>query len=471
MIRQLFSYLQFLLLLCALGSGVSARAQKVTPPGCPSAFASVAPPDSQMRRRELERLQHFSESCLQRADFYAYQGQLLLLQERYADALVALERALLLDGAQPGVQLDYVLALAKTGDEESAHALAQQVLDRSDAPPAIRDALKIALNGNPKTTANPQAKDPQTKTWQWQGSVQSMLGNDNNLNSATSAGTINLTLPNGNIALLLDETSKPKSGGASLLAGQVVGQASIDAGLLVLQGDWRERLVPAGSEYGYAQQDASVLLRPYNGQGWVQRVAVSNFSMGRTPLFTGLALAAWKEQSAAAIHQGLSGCTYRAGIEAERRTYAQDATQNGLYSSLISALLCAAGDNQYQLGLQAGRDWASSSARAGGDQTRLDIKALWGRQWPWGRTTAEWMASRLRDAEAYSALLGGITRTTLRQSARVSVTKRLNSEEKPNNTWGGIYWVSAYEVLRHASTLELFELRGESLYTGLRYEF
>lgn len=467
MIRQLLSYLPYFFFLCLLGSGVPARAQKIVSPSCPQAFQAEAPTDTAARRRELQRLQSYSESCLQRADFYAYLGQLLLMQERYADALVALERALLLDGLQPGVQLDYVLALAKTGDLESAHALAQQVLDRDDAPTAIRDALQAVLSG----PAKGQAPAPQaSKSWQWQGSVQSMMGNDKNLNSATSAGTINLTLPNGNISLLLDETSKPKSGSASLLAGQLIGQTSLDSGVLIVQGDWRERLVPGVSEYGYAQQDASIQLRPHSGQGWVQRVAISHFSMGRAPLFTGLALATWKEQSAVAMHSALSSCTYRAGVEAERRTYVQDATQNGVYGSFISSLLCAEGSNQYHFGIQAGRDWASATSRAGGDQNRLDFKALWARQWSWGRTTAEWMTSSLRDAQAYSQLLGGGIRNTHRQSARLSVTKRLNSEEKPN-IWGGLFWVSAYEILRHTSSLELFELHGESLYSGLRYEF
>jgi tetratricopeptide (TPR) repeat protein len=469
-IRQLFNYLQFLLLLCVLCSGLSAHAQKLSLQPCPEAFAPIASADPQERRRELGRLQNLSESCLKRADFYAYQGQLLLLQERFADALVALERALLLDESRPGVQLDYVLALSSTGDAESARALAQQVLERDDAPPAVRDALKAVLRDNREATLSHQTGDGQSQTWQWRGSVQSMLGTDQNLNSATSADAINLTLPNGNVSLLLDETSKPRAGVASLLAGQLVGQAGIDQGVLVVQGDWRQRLVPAGSEYGYSQQDASVLLRPYSGEGWVQRVAVSSFSMGGASLFTGLAMATWKEQGAEAIHHGLSNCTYRAGVEAERRTYAQDTTQNGFYGSLMGALLCAAGDNQYQLGIQTGRDWATYATRAGGDQTRVDLKALWARQWSWGRTTAEWIASDLRDSGAYSALLGGSTRKTLRQNARISVTKRLNSQEKPN-LWGGLYWVSAYEVLRHSSNLELFDVHGESLYTGLRYEF
>jgi hypothetical protein len=423
---------------------------------CSVAFPVVAPVDPASRRQELANLQPLTNACLQRADFYAYQGQLLLLQERFVDALVALERSLLLDATQLGVQLDYAIALAQTGDVDSARALAQQVLTSEDAPPDMRRTLEAILS-------NEQQAVNVLPRWQWRGSVQSLLGHDTNLNSATSADAINLTLPNGNVILLLDASSKPRSGTASISAGHLMAQTAIDGGLLVFQGDWRERLAPGNSEFGFRQQDASMLFRSHNTQDWAGRLALSTFSMGHASLFTGQAVTAWREFSN-------NGCTLRAGLESERRTYAQDDTQNGTYGSAFGSILCVRDQDHFQLGMHAGKDWASHAARAGGNQTRLDLKATWDRQWPWARTTAEWLASQLQDAKPYSDLLGGVTRATLRQNLRISVIKRLNSQEKLN-AWGGWYSVSAVEMLRHKSNIDLFDVRSQSLYTGLRLEF
>lgn len=466
MIRQLLRHLQPLFLLCLLAWSVPARVQAQALQTCPPSFPSVASDDPAVRSQELERLQAVAPTCLQRADFYAYQGQLLLQQQRFTDALVALERSLLLDVSRPGVQLDYVLALAKTGDADSARSLAQQILAREDAPAAVRAALDDAL----RDSNSPSMQLADGSAWQWRGHVQSLLGSDSNLNSATSADAINLTLPNGNVSLLLDGSSRPRSGGAWLNTGQLSGQANVDGGLLVVQGELRERLAPGNSDFAYSQQDAFVLYRPYNPNAWVPRIAVSNFRMGGATLFTGLTATAWREYAGATLTERLSACSYRAGLEGERRTYAQDASQNGFYGSLLGSLLCTDGDDHYQWGVQTGRDWASATYRAGGNQTRLDFKALWDHQWRWARTTAEWVVSELRDTNPYSDLLGGLTRSTLRQNLRISVTKRLNSQEKPN-AWGGLYSVTVFEVLRHKSNLALFDVRGESLYTGLRYEF
>ena len=440
-----------------MGGGVTARAQQLDLLVCPAAFPQSAATSFAQRSQEIARLQPLAATCLQRADFYAYQGQLLLMQERFVDALAALERALLLDSGQPGVQLDYVIALAKTGDLESARALAQQVLERSDAPVAVRLALEDVMRQQQQPPVDTQA------SWQWRGSVQTLLGKDSNLNSATSADAINLTLPNGNVSLLLDESSKPKSGAASVTTGQLFGQTNTSAGLVVVQADWRERAAPGRSQFGYSQQDASVLLRPHSNETLAVRLALSSFSMGGSALFAGQAASTWKEFKAGT-------CSLRAGLETERRSYAQDNTQDGTYASTFGLAQCSEGANSYIVGALAGKDWASNPSRAGGSQARLDVRASWDRQWQWARTSTEWVASRLRDERPYSFLLGGTTRSTLRQNFRISVIKKLNSEEKINS-WGGLYSVSVIEVLRHRSNLELFDVRSESLYTGLRYEF
>jgi len=442
--------------MCLLGAGQNARAQARETFSCPEAFPVSPPAEAAARIKELENLRHLFEDCLPRWDYFAYQGQILLTQERFADALVALERALMLDATQLGVQLDYSVALARTGDAASARALAQQLLEGKAPPPAVRQMLEAALREGP-TPPKPQS------TWEWRGSVQSLLGKETNLNSATNAEAINLILPNGIVSLPLDASSKPRSGVASISTGHVMAKTSLGAGQLVFQGDWRERLASGNTEVSYRQQDASMLWRSRASNAWAARLALSSYSFGGAFLFQGQTVTAWKEISN-------KDCSLFAGLETERRNYAQDSTQNGVYDSAFVSTMCVNGQSNFRVGMQAGTDRANLSSRAGGNQSRLDFKAVWERQWPWARTTAEVMSSQLKDSSAYSDLLGGEVRTTHRQNLRISVIKRLYLEEKLNS-WGGWYLVSALEVLRQKSNLVLFDINGESLYSGLRYEF
>jgi hypothetical protein len=397
------------------------------------------------------------DTCLLRADFFAYQGQLFLMQERFGDALVALERSLLLDPTQLGVQLDYALALAKTGDLVSARVLAQQLLEGKTPPLAVRQMLEAALRDEHSSSVKPKTR------WEWRGSVQSLIGKETNLNSATTAEAINLILPNGQIALPLDTLSRPRSGTASIGTGHIIAQTQVDTGQLIFQGDWRERFAFGNSEFSYSQQDASVLWRKYATDAWAGRLAISSYSMGGSLLFEAQSVTAWKEFTN-------KDCNLVTGLEAEQRSYPQDNTQNGIYVSALASTLCIKGQSNYRLAIQAGNDRASQSRRAGGNQRRLDFKASWERQWSWGRTIAEVVSSQLKDSSPYSDILGGDVRNIQRQNFRVSYIKRLKSEES-SNKWGGWYSVSSVEVLRQESNIVLFDVRGESLYSGLRYEF
>ena len=379
------------------------------------------------------------------------------MQERFGDALVALERSLLLDATQLGVQLDYAVALAKTGDLASARELAKQLLEGKTPPLAVRQMLEAALRDEQSSSVKPKTH------WEWRGSVQSLIGKETNLNSATTAEAINLILPNGQIALPLDALSRPRSGTASISMGHIIAQTLVDTGQLVFQGDWRERFAFGNSEFSYSQQDASLLWRKHAADAWAGRLATSSYSMGGSLLFEAQSVSAWKEFTN-------KDCTLATGLEAEQRSYAQDNTQNGIYASAFASTLCIKGQSNFRLGIQAGNDRASQSRRAGGNQSRLDFKASWERQWSWGRTIAEVVSSQLKDSSPYSDILGGDVRNTQRQNFRVSVIKRLKFEEI-SNKWGGWYSVSAVEVLRQESNIVLFDVRGESLYTGLRYEF
>ena len=164
-----------------------------------------------------------------------------------------------------------------------------------------------------------------------------------------------------------------------------------------------------------------------------------------------------------------ASCFTKVGADLDRRTYAQDASQNGLYVGAMLGALCASSQNQFNMTLQNGMDWASDTMRAGGNQKRLEIKLQWfhfrektrfglegGRQW-------------LRDSTTYSELLGGIDRITQRNSVRMSLQYQIL--EKLSMMRGSLQWVTTLEKQSYRSTISLFNLRAESLQTGLKWEF
>ena len=435
---------------------------------CPDDWRTDEPPaTATARTAHIARLRALADACLDRADYHARLGLLLLQAGRAPEAVVELERSLLLDDDQPGVQLDFVLALAQSGDLASARALAQEVLSRPDVPDSTRRALIPYL----QPSRLQSLQNTLNHGWSpWRGAAQSLIGQDTNLNSATSADSITLTLPNGNIPLTIDGSARPRKGTSAVESVQLMRQRQMDDGLLHVEAGWRERLAPGNAEFGYRQLDASAYYRPDGDQRWSQRYGITHFTMNGATLYQGLSASLWREHNSDVLSPSLATCRHRYGLEGERRNFVQDSTQSGLYAGGLLALLCASGPNQYQLSLQSGHDWRANDQRAGGDQTRTDLRLQWQHMAPWGRSHLDWTLSRLDDSQSYSTLLGGDVRHTRRQTVRWQVTKRLHSVGDPFG-WGGWYWVGSLEWLRFDSNVELFNLRGRSVHTGVRYEF
>jgi hypothetical protein len=160
---------------------------------------------------------------------------------------------------------------------------------------------------------------------------------------------------------------------------------------------------------------------------------------------------------------------YRWGAELDRRTYAQDATQNGLYTGLMLGGMCNTGGSLFQVVLQDGLDWASDKYRAGGNQNRHDLKFQWFKDFGKSRAGVEIGQQWLRDSTTYSELLGGIERKTQRNSYRISYQHQIS--EKLSMIEGVLSWVTSLERQTYRSTIGLFNLRGESFQSGLKWDF
>ena len=556
-------------------------AQEATPtdlsPTCPEKSA-LADADNTKRFLHLTLVQQdealmalkgHEPVCLKSPQYYALLGQDLLLANRAQDAIEALERSLLLNAEQPGVQLDFAQALALTGDTLSADSLLHQILARSDVPEALRLTMEGLLEGGwgrfdrrkgevggvdlsgygadsplalassvqdpalntPITAITPITMEAQVqkagipeKTWTTSGSLQSLLGYDSNLNSASYTNTINLTLPNGVVPLLLDAASLPQAGPTQVYAAQGQAQRSFGDQALSVSGTWMQRQTPNTSNLGFRNQEIAVQWRPKNQLGWTERGVLTHFELGGFNFFEGLSYSMWKEwrseglaavmskiklsvkdtsaqtstlavdaapgqgpasSSAAAPQSPLLGspragivssqassdwaCHYLAGFELNRRTYAQDRSQNGTYLGALGGGLCSSPYNQVNLTLQGGLDQASDASRAGGNQQRQEFKLQWLHAFEHSRVGLEWGQQRLWDAQIYSELLGGVVRNTLRQNIKLSLDYVIT--EKLGMIGGSMHWVSFWETLRYRSSVDLFNMKGESVQTGVKWDF
>lgn len=429
---------------------------------CPSSFSQEISRRPEELAAELERLAILQNECISRADYHAFRGQLLLKNRRPGEALESLERALLINPDQPGVQLDFATALAETGDMGAARALAEQLLARDDVPGVLRQTLQGLKNTSSSPT--PLSQDG----WQMQGYVQTLMGFESNLNSAPYVSTINLTLPNGNIPLSLDASSQPQAGASLLYAGQLAGLRLIGDRVLSLGAEWRERQTSASLGLGYRQQELTASYRPISPAGWYQRLSYSHFDFEGATRFDNLKASAWRESGPTSLTKD---CRYRAGLEVEYREFRLDELEKGRYFGGVAALLCVVSVDQLQWSIHSGRDAATNEGRAGGDQRRREVRVQWQRNLDWGWFGVEWGALQMRDDVPYSALLGGEIRSMLRKNLKLSLSYPLPAVLPGLPLGGRLSLLAAVEVMNQGSSIELFKLRNHTVNGGLRYEF
>ncbi len=464
--------------------------------------------DALKKESVIQWIQSFESECLKSAPYYAQLGQYLLLAKRPKDALEALERSLLIEADQPAVQLDFAISLAESGDPISAKALVDQVLLRPDLPSALREALLSVKGANGSAVsfenqelgsngmggasgglkgegagAAPSAgsRFPWSQKWdqifgsEWmtQGNAQLLYGHDSNLNSASTVSTINLTLPNGTVPLTLDASSLPQKGVTQIAALQFNAQRPLGDKFLLLSGSWMGRNTPNNPGLGFNNEELLIQLKPEKDLGIQQRVVFNHFEIGGSNFYNALSYALWSEK---ALDQGfnlpqlgLLACRARFGGEIERRTYAQDPTQNGIFGGGILGGTCTGERDQFNLSVISGLDWASDAMRAGGNQRRQELKTSWIHAINKARLSLEWGEQWINDDTIYSDLLGGINRNTLRKSTKISFQYPI--EQKLSMMSGSLFWVSYWESLRYSSSVDLFNLRGESVQTGLKWDF
>lgn len=422
---------------------------------CPvEPFPQVLPDTRAQRMAELERLTAFTESCLSRADYFAYRGALLVSLGRGAQAIEVLERALLLAPDSPGVQFDYAQALAQGGERASASALLSILLDRSDLHPDFRALLK---------TQSAELAKPQ---WRFGFQFSSLLGRETNLNSAPNSQFFTFTSPAGDVVLELDPASQPKRGSAWLNSFATTGMADLGAGRTIyVLGDLRSRESGGGTDY--LQAEGSVIWSGARLESWPDkelqpnlRLGVSQLQFGGKTLFRGIRGEAGLE---APLEAGSSRCQLRGGVALEDRQFPDSPSNDGLNTGIVASAHCVYNKQMISLQLNYGQDRPKADLRLGGKQTRSELGVGWTKDY--GRFEAQAIGaySWSGDSESYSPLLAnGATRRLNRYLARLEVRVPVNP------TW---QWLVSIEQSRQSSNIALFDIRSQAVYSGFRARF
>jgi tetratricopeptide (TPR) repeat protein len=425
---------------------------KPLPPLCPSA--------NQWSKLSLEQLAAWAEACDQNAFFHAYLGAQLLAVGQTDAAAVVLEKALLINPDLPGAQLDFAQALAQIGLKGSARAILNEVLQRPDIQPDLKNQLaKAQLE---------QAKP----NWQWQALAQTAYGHESNLNSATYTDTLTLYLSNGPVTLGLTDNAKPVAGDAFKSSVALQGTL-LGAGLQEMSVNATFNSKSGAASVGGNNRTAEGALKyslpvtAGNASGvWQLAVGGTQFWLASQTAYTdqGVQLKFnWDSLGAA--------CKAAPSIGAIDQKFPQATTLNGTYTYARMDWVCRTSKNQEtHVALGGGQDKAQDDSRPGGNRARADLMLRHEQyvkmpQMPIignlsGQLTAWLRHASSKDKLAYSELLGELKSNTQRSD------------------FGLGYWVPVskqwsaglnIETTSQRSNNTLFNLKNSAVYAGIRW--
>lgn len=429
------------------------------------------PTSATARRALLQRLEALRQPCIGHAGFLGALGALWLEEGEPAQALLWLERSLLLDPSQLGTLADHALALAALGEGAARDALVQQWRDRDDIPPALRRRLALGpepVNGRGRATATPHpAAVRPPDGWVSYREASLLTGYETNLDHSPRLNEITITPPDGPITLPLLTPLQPRRGAALIgeLSWQLARSPAVGSVVQTgLQASARHAPSDSSTNWHHLQWAASVSQRwgAWRAQAqahatWIGGSLNEPYRLARLGL---------------SIDREAVGCSHRLLVEGERRTQQSTRSADGQATGLLWNSMCPwrGGTGDWALGLAAriSTDEPITSDRPGGRQRHhslgLRLLGTVGRSI---RLDASLRASRVKDSEGYSPLLENNALRLLHQT-------QLTLELSRTLSWN---WLPGAEALiqiqgvRQSSNLELFKYSGVSSYGGLRWRW
>lgn len=393
---------------------------------CPDGSAPPAEPLAV----HAQRLASLAARCGGDADYLAWRGAVLLALGRAGEAADLLERALLIAPEHPGARRDYARALLALGERAAAHTL----------------LAGLALTPAPTYPA----------VWQGQGRLRAAIGHDSNLNRATAANALTLTLPGGALDLPLAPESRARAGSFYRLEGELAARRALSDGAgLELLGRLTARRTPA-AHADLDQVDFLALLRWPRAPGgeWSAHLGVDALRWQGETLQRNLrgGLRVFAAQ--------VGGCRPGGGVDLEMRRHpGQEALDH--HSLQADAVWLCEGARPWLVQLAGAREFAS--ARPGGEAWRLGARVLG--HWPLASSRLEGEArlNLRREDGPYSPLLENGQRLA---SATLALRLEWRRPLAPQLELG-----LTLEAERQRASLALFDLDRHAVALGLHWFF
>lgn len=385
----------------------------------------------------------------------------LMREGRYAEALIELERQVMMEPRNAGAWLDFGLSHYALGHFAESQAVFDAI-EREFSP----SAAILTVIANYRKPIPP--KPPQPNARRWNADIALWAGHESNANAGLRLNSLTLTFPDSTVTteLAIDPRFQARPSSTWQVEAHADGETPLgDTGINLLGiGEWRDRHTPAAADFGTRQFQVfmglrSTLARPDSSAPsatqWALWTGRQQASLGGQKLLDNTRLLATLERP-------LATCQARGGGEMEQRRYPIQPALDGRYQGVLGSLACPLGGNQLFFTMRYGGD-RPDAFRAGGTQTRSELAATLQRPlFEVGRLEITLNQSRQSDRETYSVLLGDIPRRIDRRGLSIEYAHAFGAG------WEGSLRGESWS---QTSNIELFRIRSSSLLAGLRKRF
>lgn len=453
-------------------ANTNATADMASPTEACAPASGAQPSHTQIPQALEQQLQTQLPACQNNLAWLAWAGQALLRSGQHGLAADYLERALMLDPRSRELQLDYAMALAGHGQEDSAVLLLQALLAEPDMPQHLRTSVTATV----QSLLAPAVPAP-VAAHRVVAAVR--VGRDSNLLGAPNLSELGLTLGGQYITLPLDPSYMSQPG--HYVRSELGWSYTTTRASGVQLQTWaqlRDRHSPAVQAASLQQLSLGGEVR--------QSLAYANLSIMRLQGQTGLS---YKQSTAgaglwAAMGQTAQQCLANAGAQWQDRQVTSNPLLSGQYRGLVAQWLCEPQESthsllaSWMLEANKGQDRPTDPARAGGPQhesgmrlqlvTRRNplqpaaaaVVPTWAAQFTRSHWLLELEWNKKIDQKNYSELLGDVPRQAKRVSGRLEWQASL-AQAPQWQVQAGWQWT------RQQSNLQLFKLNNQGPYAGV----
>ena len=400
----------------------------------------------------VEALESILDQCYTNSEYFALTGAAYLKMGDLLRALESLERALLLDPRNGSAAVDFAEVLYSQGQVNSAIEVNSGLLSRDDLPDDLREVIFL-----------------RQQVWrraQSQGSFSmgTIVGYDNNLNSAPIADQLALTL-SGN-PVLFDVSPDFRAAGAayarvtavgvfakagrdvnSSLTASVTGRFSEESAYDLIQGSARYRVSESSD-------------RPR----WNATFGLDHLVWGGNSVFSSATIRAdytLKDFGVCRVYPRLAMQYQKYSAQALLSGYEYFFGPGSECNVVIDGIV-------NRVGLEFGvlRNQAEYSDRLGGDRQGWQSNLFWQRTLGVGQLIGQYQITKFNDESGYSLLFeNGLRRKERLHSVYLSYARPLKF------LGGKSQFIGTAAYHNQDSSIALFKTRGASLEIGVLWGF